>query len=395
MRVAYLTHYTELYGANRSLLDLMLQLRDRGLVEPHVLLPREGELTDVLRRENIPFAVVPWQPWFTERRYMGRLHHRIGQYLRYERIARERRATNRALVPALVAKLNEWDVAIMHVNSSAVAVAPLLADWTDIPLIWHIRELPEHQYLFHLDAGRLAYGRALRKADRLIAISEAVEKDIRYYAGDSIKTQRIYNGVLGLAHYEALASNAAERWRGTKPFNFLLAGLFHASKGQEEAVRAMSRIVPTHPHAHLVLAGGGKQDAVRALVAELGLQAHVEFTGFVADMSTLFNKAHVLLMCSRNEAMGRVTVEAMGRGALVIGHASGGTPELLAHGNTGLLYNDGIDELPRLMRQSMDDLDRSRALAEAGRVSAQERFNIEGYAQQVWQVYDTLLSRSA
>src|SRR6187551_1318652 len=41
MRIAYLTHYTELYGANRSLLDLVLELRARGEVEPLVITPRE------------------------------------------------------------------------------------------------------------------------------------------------------------------------------------------------------------------------------------------------------------------------------------------------------------------------------------------------------------------
>ena len=89
MRITYVTHYPELYGANRSLLDLMRELRERGEVQPHVLLPRDGGLAEVLTQEKIPFRVVPFEPWMSERRYEGRPHHRFMQWLRYERAARK------------------------------------------------------------------------------------------------------------------------------------------------------------------------------------------------------------------------------------------------------------------------------------------------------------------
>jgi glycosyltransferase involved in cell wall biosynthesis len=46
-------------------------------------------------------------------------------------------------------------------------------------------------------------------------------------------------------------------------------------------------------------------------------------------------------MCSRSEAFGRVTVEYLRRGRPVIGTRSGGTPELVDDGRTGLLYSPG------------------------------------------------------
>src|SRR5689334_9632922 len=66
VRIAYITHYAELYGANRSMLDLLLELRRRGEVTPFVLLPREGPLTEKLAAEHVPFAVIPWQPWMSD-----------------------------------------------------------------------------------------------------------------------------------------------------------------------------------------------------------------------------------------------------------------------------------------------------------------------------------------
>ena len=393
MRITYLTHYAALYGANRSLLDLMLELRRRGAVEPHVLLPLEGPLTERLHAEGIPFDVIAWQPWMSERHYMGRMHHRIAQHLRYTRAARQRAATNKALLPEVLRILKDRRAEAVHVNSAAVGITGMLQQALQTPLIWHIRELPERQYLLHIDDGRRHYGRALRRATRLIAISKAVQADIRRYAG-AVDSTLIYNGVLDTATYKALAGHAEERWARTDPFTFLLAGLIHPSKGQTEAVQAFARLQRTHPRTRLVIAGDGKADHLRALIAELGLGPHVELAGFVKDIRPLLLQAHTLLMCSRNEAMGRITVEGMGSGLPVIGHASGGTVEIVQDGRNGLLYPGGADVLADRMALLAGDVGRARALGMQAMRDAAERFSVERYAGEVLEVYRSVLSRA-
>lgn len=390
MRIAYLTHYAELYGANRSLLDLMLELRRRGEVEPFVLLPREGPLTERLSAEKIPFRIVPWMPWMSDRRYMGRIHHRIGQHLRYERAARERAAHNRTVLPEVLRQLAEWRIGTLHVNSAAVGITALLEEHARMPLVWHIRELPERQYLLHIDAGRRRYGEALGRATRLIAISKAVQQDIRRYTGRDTRSTLIYNGVLRRADQERLATRAPERWAAPTPFTFLLAGLIHPSKGQEEALRAFALVRKRCPDARLVLAGDGKADHLHAIIAQLDLGGSVELTGFVKDLEPLYLRSHALLMCSRNEAMGRVTVEGMSSGLPVIGHASGGTVELVADGRTGLLYPGGAEALAERMAALATDVDRARTLGEAAMQDAAQRFNVERYADEVMHLYREL-----
>lgn len=392
MRIAYLTHYAELYGANRSLLDLLLELKQRGEVEPFVLLPREGPLTEKLNAENAPFAIVPWQPWMSERHFSGRFYHRIRQHIGYDRAARERARHNRAILPRVLQQLRDWNVEAIHVNSAAVGITGLLEEQAHLPLIWHIRELPERQYLLHIDTGRSRYGQALRKATRLIAISKAVREDIHQYAG-SVPVDVIYNGVLTTSDYGALAAHAHERWNTPEPFTFLLAGLIHPSKGQEEAIRAFAIVHRAHPGTRLVLAGDGKSDHVRKLIADLELGHAVELAGFVKDMTSLFRCSHALLMCSRNEAMGRVTVEAMGSGLPVIGHTSGGTLELVKDDFNGLLYPGGPDALAERMLRLVNDPGLARMLGTNAMRDAAERFNVERYASEVLNVYRSVLSR--
>lgn len=392
IRVAYLTHYPELYGANRSLLDLMLELRDRGAVVPHVLLPREGDLVQALQREGIPHAVMPFRPWMSERHYSGRLHHRIGQHWRQERQARERAAANRALLPTMAEQVRAWRIRLLHANSAVVGVAPALKAATGLPLVWHIRELPERQYLLHLDAGARGYGRALRLADRLIAISEAVREDILRYTGPGARITVVYNGVLRAARYAQLAEGSEARWTAAGPFTFLLVGLIHPAKGQVEAVEALALLKRQGRAVRLVIAGDGRDTALRQRIAELGVSDAVELTGFVKDPFPLFHAAHALLMCSRNEAMGRVTVEGMACGLPVVGHASGGTVELVEDGVNGLLYPGGAEALAERMARLVADPPLAHRLGDEAARSAAGRFSVERYAGEVLDVCRAVLS---
>lgn len=393
MRVTWITHYTRLYGANRSMLDLILELRRTGAVAPAVIAPDEGPLTEALQAAGIPWDLVPLRPWMSERPYMGGPHHRFMQFWRHRRAARARAAINRGLLPALQARLRAWDTDIVHLNSAAVPLGHHFNRSLGIPVVRHVRELPERQYLLHIDAGRRAYAKALRSADRVIAISEAVRADILRYTG-SMDVPVVYNGVLSCARQEELHALGRGRWTTAAPFTFLLLGLIHPSKGQEEAVEALAILRRSRPEARLLLIGDGNDRALRATIARTGQGEAVELRGFVDDPFPALLEAHTLLMCSRNEAMGRVTVEAMACGLPVIGHASGGTLELVEDGRTGLLYPGGAEELAERMAMMMNDPMRAAALGDAGAACARERFSIERYAEEVAAIHRAVLSRA-
>lgn len=391
MNVTYITHYPELYGANRSLLDLMRELKRRGKIVPHVLLPREGDLVAVLREEGIPYRVLPFQPQVSERRYSGRWYHRLQQHWRYERAARARRKANEELLPVLADQVKAWGTGLVHANSSVIGIARDLAPLCGLPLVWHIREMPERQYGLHLDDGRSGYSAALREADRLIAISEAVREDILRYATPVRPIVVVPNGVLPASRYTELSLLAEQRWAHVPPFTFALVGLIHPSKGQMEAVEALAKVRGQGIDARLVIAGEGRDGPLRERIAALDMGAHVDMPGFVQDPYAVFLPAHCALMCSRNEAMGRVTVEAMASGLPVIGHRSGATPELVDDGVSGSLY-DGVEDLAAHMATLAGNPARARSMGLAGAEIAAGRYSIERYADQVLDVYRAVLS---
>lgn len=117
-------------------------------------------------------------------------------------------------------------------------------------------------------------------------------------------------------------------------------------KGQVEAIRAFARVSAKHENVSLVVAGSGSEEDLRscvALVDRLGLREKVKFTGYVADPFTLLTQADAILVCSKVEAMGPVTPEAMAASKPVILYANDGALEMIEHEVNGLLYSSGAE----------------------------------------------------
>jgi glycosyltransferase involved in cell wall biosynthesis len=112
----------------------------------------------------------------------------------------------------------------------------------------------------------------------------------------------------------------------------------------------------------------------------------VEFWGYVPDPERAFLAADVALMCSRSEAMGRVTAEAMSCYRPVIGYAAGGTPELIADGTTGRLYHGGADELAGVMAEYAAAPELAWEHGAVGWAAARQRHSAEGYVARVHEV---------
>jgi glycosyltransferase involved in cell wall biosynthesis len=88
-------------------------------------------------------------------------------------------------------------------------------------------------------------------------------------------------------------------------------------------------------------------------------------------------------MCSPHEAMGRVTAEAMSACRPVIGFDGGGTPELIDHGRSGLLYRGGAEELAACMGRYAEEPGLAWRHGEAAWHQARRRHTTEAYAGHV------------
>src|SRR5690606_9152373 len=78
-----------------------------------------------------------------------------------------------------------------------------------------------------------------------------------------------------------------------------------------------------------------------ATVERMKLSAHVRFLGTVDQMPAFYRACDVVCIPSSSEPFGRTVIEAFATGTPVVATAVGGIPEIVAHGETGLLVTYG------------------------------------------------------
>lgn len=377
LRIAFITHYAELYGANLSLLNLIEGLGLYGF-RSHVIAPEPGDLVPELAQRGIPAAVLPFEWWVSPHRTV------TGAAARFVRNVR-------CLRP-LAAQITHWGCDVVYSNSSVFAVGAMAAAKLRLPHVWHLREFGRRDYSllpdFGLEMSRLGF----QTADATIFVSHALRRAI-LGRKPAAKSHVIYNGVAWEATFDE-RRRAAEALRGRRrPFTFVLVGRIRDSKGQAVAIQAFRQLAARHSDVRLLLVGGSGQTGdedyfhrCRVLASELNVADRVEFWGYISDPERAFLEADVALMCSRNEAMGRVTAEAMSACRPVIGFDSGGTSELIDPNRTGMLYRGGPEALAACMSRYVATPDLACQHGLAGWHVARGRHSIEAYAAQIHEV---------
>lgn len=153
-----------------------------------------------------------------------------------------------------------------------------------------------------------------------------------------------------------------------------------------DALRAMPHILIKYPDACLRIVGEGDalyKAELEQYIKNNGLANNVIFLGYLDNPVKLMANSDVFLMCSRNEAFGRVTIEAMTSGCPVIGANSGGTSEILDENKYGLLYEPGDSEsLAERVVNVLSDNELRLSVSSAGKVRA-SAFSIDSMLKKV------------
>jgi phosphatidylinositol alpha-1,6-mannosyltransferase len=167
-------------------------------------------------------------------------------------------------------------------------------------------------------------------------------------------------------------------------------------KGVDRTIEAFAEARGQLPEgARLDIAGDGDdRGRLEGLARRLGVQDAVIFHGRVSDatLEALLTACRALVLPSLREGFGLVFVEAMARGRPVIAADAAATPEVVLHGETGLLVpSEGGTELVRALCALGQDAVRAAALGVAGRARVEAAFLFPRYASDVSDRLDACL----
>jgi len=384
IKIAFIHHHGSLLGASRSLVNLIegLQAYD---VEPYVIVSEKGDVIDVLERIGCRVEYVPYKRWVAFRGRLESIFYKVSG----ERWFLKDDWEDTEHLLRVVELLKTWDVDLVQSNSAVIPVGHYAARLLALPHIWHLREFMNN-YGFHFLLGEKRSMQIINSSAACIAISDCVAQ---CYFDDSPGIKRIIsNGVLSLASFSSMREKSIAHQRAGSGFVFGMIGMIHPSKGFETSLRAFKLLVQDFPAARLAIAGSGELDTLKKLAASLGISSRVDFLGFVKDPFDFYPTIDALLMCSKREAMGRVTVEANALCKPVIGYDEAGTSELIQHGRTGLLYRGGHQELAASMRLFLSDPELARQMGMAAWETACAGFSVETYSSRFYQVVEEVLA---
>ena len=257
---------------------------------------------------------------------------------------------------------------------------------------------------------------AIEMADAVIAVSESTKADVlRLFDVDPARVQVIHNGI-DLQEYTARQDQGLLKRHGIDPAQpyVLFVGRITRQKGIIHLVRALPHLDPGF---QVVLCAGApdtteiEEEMKSAVEAAQQERPGVVWIGEMlpkSEIIALYSGAEVFVCPSIYEPFGIINLEAMACGTPVVASAVGGIPEVVVHGETGLLVpveqmnvapfepvnaDTFAFHLAEAINELMRDEARRRSMGEKARRRVEENLSWEAIARKTAELYRTVCHR--
>jgi glycosyltransferase involved in cell wall biosynthesis len=361
LTILFLDQFSDPGGAQLCLKDLMPEILRRGWT-PRLMVPGAGNLVEWSSRLGIPTSTLPLRSYSNGRKTAL-------DFFRFSVDGPRAAAAVRRVV-------RKERVDMVYVNGPRVLPAVF---GVGCPVVFHA-----HSYV------RVRYGRkllewTLRAADAtVIAASQYVAESYTKVPGCS-RVRVVYNGI-------------GDMQRGTRSFDRRpvrvgIIGRIAPEKGQLDFMRAARQITENGGEAEFLVYGERLFADARyeAQVRAMAGDAPVIFCGWTDDIAKALHDLEILAVPSGpDEAATRVIMEAFSAGTPVVAYRSGGIPELVEDGRTGVLTETpDFESLARAIQVLMSDRELMNRLSVAGRNEWLRRFGVERFRTTVCDLLET------
>jgi glycosyltransferase involved in cell wall biosynthesis len=390
VRVLFVNDTARNGGPGRSLYTI-LKFLDPQAVHRAVVLPRAGVIAELLEDAGVADELLfeqnlvenPIEPWG---RAMERTDFDAPLPLKAARLAGNvGKGTAAVLRLASLVRRGKYDLVYCN-GTNADFLGGALAWATGVPALWHVRytSLPGPVRGLH---DRLA---ASRGVARIVCVSHAAAKLFPHCPAKV----SVINNALDTSEFSpggVTPRLRSELGIARDAVVFGSQGRILPRKGYAEMVRAAARALAQmsdaeRARARFVIVGDTPEDIqpdhlaeCRALSSQLGVDSHVTFTGFRADVKPLVADFDVAVVPSvYPDPLPRAVIESMAMGKPVLAYDVGGVAEMLEDGVCGSLVRGApgdVEALAGAMLRYMRDPELRHAQGRAARARIERRFD--------------------
>ena len=371
IRVLHIVTRLAVRGVPRHVLDMACGL-DPQCFEVEVLAgrsePGEGDLSEEARERGLVLHAVPSlqrevDPW--------------ADYKAYRSIAR-------------ILGKGGYDIVHTHISKAGI-LGRLAARRARVPVVVHsYHGLADEigKTSFKSEVFRRCERRAALSSDALVTVSRSVARQWQDMQVGVKGQYRVVSNGIDTAHYAA-----AEILDLPGEPRLVVVASMTPEKGLDVLLRAMSFIVAEFPSVCLYVVGDGPlRKPLEALACELGLEQRIHFVGIQPDVRPYLGSCDLALLPSLSEGMGLAAVEAMAVGRAVVGSHTGGIPEVVVEGETGLLVPPGdVQGLASAVAVLLRNPTRRLAMGRAGQARAHDQFSLQEALAKLEALYLELL----
>lgn len=237
---------------------------------------------------------------------------------------------------------------MFHLDGVAARLARPLTG--RVPYIVHVQGMPRRENLDRLKAHRVLFGPSVRRADAVLAVSDAAARALQEEFG--VEARPFHNGVFSNAYRGTRFEE-----RSSDPTVFFPADPGDRRKRIDLLAEAMTCLDAPWQSARLAVAGHPPPDLAERVKSRLG--DRVEFLGVLdeAGMAGAYARTWVTCLPAVREAFGLVVVESLASGRPCVAIRDGGVPEILGAGKSEawLAEPDDVDSLASAICRALAD----------------------------------------
>ena len=165
-------------------------------------------------------------------------------------------------------------------------------------------------------------------------------------------------------------------------------------KGLDNVIRSLPMVLSVFSGVRYDIVGDGilKQEFQR-LVDQLGVAEHVHFLGRLDEkqLETAYQTCHLFVMPSKQEGFGIVFLEAWKHGLPVIAGNQDASPEVVTHGENGLIVNpDSVEEIGQAIVSLVKDQKQAIQMGRKGYETVLEHYTHEHFRNNLRQILESL-----